>query len=77
MSETSLNSAVIAAEKIRVLIENTDFAFGDIHLKVTVSSGVTEGSVSHDFYFAIKQADERLYVAKTTGRNRVCSGNRK
>lgn len=72
MSKTSLSNAVLIAEKITTLVENTDFSLGDINLKVTVSSGVTEGSASDGLDFAIKRADERLYKAKTTGRNRVC-----
>jgi len=62
------------AEKIREIVERTDFKFENARIPLTISMGVA--SVDPDLIDAagiIKRADERLYEAKASGRNRVCS----
>lgn len=56
------------AEKIRKMIENTDFP---IVGKVTASFGVTHMLGEDNRDTVIKRADEALYSAKEKGRNRV------
>ncbi len=62
------------AEKIRQIVERTEFRFENVRIPVTISMGIAtvdgeliEGSA------LIKRADERLYEAKASGRNRVCA----
>jgi len=62
------------AEKIRQIVEREDFRFENAKIQVTISMGV--GSIDDELTDAaalIKRADDRLYEAKTSGRNRVCA----
>jgi diguanylate cyclase (GGDEF)-like protein len=64
------------AERLRGAVERHDFeCFGGTStLKKTVSIGVScfpmHGSTAHE---VIRAADKAMYLAKTTGRNRVCA----
>ncbi len=62
------------AEKIRQIVERTEFKFENVRIPVTISMGIAtvDGDVT-DVQTLIKRADERLYEAKASGRNRVCS----
>ena len=71
LPQTSAPSAFAIAERIRQLIEENEFRYGEHRLKVTISSGVAEYQGAADSEGFIKQADEALYKAKTHGRNRV------
>jgi two-component system, cell cycle response regulator len=72
LPETSLDGCRQLAEGIRSRTEATEFAFQNEKISLTVSMGVAELSVNEknttDF---IKLADERLYEAKRSGRNRI------
>ena len=62
------------AEKIRQIVEKDDFRFKNARIQVTISMGV--GSIDDELTDAatlIKRADDRLYEAKSAGRNRVCA----
>jgi two-component system cell cycle response regulator len=62
------------AEKIRQLVEATDFRFENTSMPVTISMGVaTLDGESVDPQALIKRADDRLYEAKSSGRNCVCA----
>jgi diguanylate cyclase (GGDEF)-like protein len=62
------------AEKIRQLVEATDFKFESTTMPVTISMGVaTLDPDSTDAQALIKRADDRLYEAKSSGRNCVCA----
>jgi two-component system, cell cycle response regulator len=62
------------AEKIRQLVEATDFRFENTRMPVTISMGVaTLDGESIDPQALIKRADDRLYEAKSSGRNCVCA----
>ncbi len=75
-------NAMIFAEKIRALIERTEFKFEDSEIPVRISIGVAslakgkfgdeeEEGRQIDITGFMKHADERLYAAKNGGRNRV------
>ena len=60
------------AEKIRRIVEATDFRFEGTKIDVTISMGVaTLDAETADAAALIKKADERLYEAKAGGRNCV------
>ena len=67
-------NALPFAEKIRQIVEKTEFKFENTRIPVTISMGVAsiEGEPTESAAI-IKRADERLYEAKASGRNRVCA----
>ena len=64
----SFEKAIEKAEEIRAHIAATPY-HEDKHL--TISSGVTVIKKRESFAVAMKRADENLYTAKTTGKNKV------
>jgi two-component system cell cycle response regulator len=64
------------AERVRSSVERLDMAYEAATLRVTVSLGFASASeLTGDHLDAeslLRLADERLYEAKTAGRNRVC-----
>ena len=72
LPETAVRNAVHIAEELRALVESHAFVADDKKIRVTISIGVgclQEGMEVADLY---RSADEMLYKAKRTGRNRVC-----
>ena len=75
-ANTSADEAGRAAERLREAIEETPIPWADHAHKVTMSLGVacrTEDMT--DFEGLIKAADESVFVAKKSGRNRVVVAN--
>ena len=72
MPETNIEGAVIPVQRLRRMVEEYDFEYNNIKSKVTVSIGLTmnypEFNTPADI---LKSADEALYKAKESGRNRV------
>ncbi len=66
LPHTSYENATEVAEKIRKKVEETKI-FGNI--QITISLGVSQFDGSFEKTF--KDADEKLYIAKKTGRNKV------
>src|SRR6478609_1753461 len=74
LPEIDAANAVPFAEKIRQIVEKTEFKFENTRIPVTISMGVaTIDAKPTDAAALIKRADERLYEAKAAGRNRVCA----
>lgn len=70
--EIGMDGALQLAEKLRSAIERSTFRFEGTDMPVTISAGVAEWSPElTDPQDLVKQADEKLYEAKRTGRNRV------
>lgn len=63
---TALEEAYIVAEKLRVQAQNMVFSTG---IKITVSLGVSEYKAED--HSVVERADQLLYVAKNSGRNRT------
>ena len=72
LSDTKLQAAVEFAETLRKLIDKFSFEYNDLKLNVTISFGTAELKDETTPIELIKRADEALYVAKETGRNKVC-----
>ena len=58
-------------ENLREEIENMDFEFFSHKFKITMTFGVEEYSPMFGSEEAIKKADEKLYIGKESGRNKV------
>jgi len=74
LPETSLEQAKKLAEDLRSSVEKIEINLPDNEkLKFTISLGVAEVKVEsgENLEKAIKNADEALYIAKETGRNKV------
>lgn len=67
----TLSQAVKLAEKIRENVEANPFIQGDINHPITASFGVATALTDSNINATLKQADDKLYVAKKNGRNRV------
>ncbi len=73
LPETDLEGGGIFVEKIRSRIEKHTFNFNGASIMVTVSFGISvcdNGSSTEQY---IKEADQCLYLAKQTGKNKVIS----
>ena len=76
LPETNLEGASLMAEKIRALVEEFTLKLeNSTLLKFTVSLGVSQVDALRDknIEVGIKRADDALYDAKNSGKNRVCS----
>ncbi len=73
--ETPREEAGHVAERIRTLVENHTFRFEATPIHLTISTGVaaTSGNAAMAITEMLQLADEKLYEAKRTGRNRVVS----
>ena len=72
MPETNIEGALIPIQRLRRLVEEYDFNYNGVKSKVTVSIGLTMNySVFRNSAEILKSADEALYRAKESGRNRV------
>jgi two-component system, cell cycle response regulator len=70
LPNTALNRAKMIAERLRKAILSDSF-LKKYH--ITISAGVAEYKERDNFEKIGKRADKALYLAKKTGRNRVCA----
>ncbi|MCB1850691.1 MAG: diguanylate cyclase [Gammaproteobacteria bacterium] len=73
LPEADLNAAMSVAEKIRRAVEEKPFHAGDNRVVITISCGVSTFREGDGRKTPFERADEALYLAKRTGRNRCCS----
>ena len=72
LPEVSLGGTRQLAEKVRKLVEKQRFEFDRQVIPVTVSVGIATLEPHHrEAGDLVREADEKLYEAKTSGRNRV------
>jgi diguanylate cyclase len=70
LTGTMAEGAFITAERVRTRIEALRFVSINDALKVTVSIGIADSNFNEETAMTFKRADEALYKAKQTGRNR-------
>lgn len=77
LPDTNRLGTAVLAERIRSAIEREQFIAGDKIVPLTVSIGIasfgTDPAESIDQLLGV--ADNRLYLAKNAGRNRICVNN--
>jgi diguanylate cyclase (GGDEF)-like protein len=73
--ETNGKQALEVAERLRISVEDHPFRFEDRAFKITISLGIafTAGGCPISVTELIRQADEKLFQAKRSGRNRITS----
>ena len=57
--------------RVKQTIENYEFVYEDVKLKITLSIGCTKSQDDDDYSSIYKRADIGLYRAKHAGRNQV------
>jgi len=67
-TNTTVAQAAALADKLRLALHQQPWPLG---LRITASFGVAEHAPSEEFSDVIKRADQELYSAKTSGRDRV------
>jgi diguanylate cyclase (GGDEF)-like protein len=73
LPETNLEGAARLAEILRERVDGHDFTFQGEKMSVTISMGVAALDDKMTGTDLISKADVKLYEAKNSGRNRVCS----
>ena len=72
LPETNLNHALDLGERFRDVVANQNHNYRDVSINITISLGVAElqeSDPSPDFL--LKKADDALFEAKKTGRNKI------
>src|SRR5690606_34963820 len=72
MPGTSVAEGVHIAERMRQTLESLEIEVDGQLIRITISIGIAEVQAEGSPDQALRQADEALYRAKNTGRNRVC-----
>lgn len=75
LPETDEQGALNLAEKLRSTVEQTPVNYHGMPIDITLSLGVQECTLTESPEFHIRVADQKLYIAKEHGRNKVVSGN--
>jgi diguanylate cyclase (GGDEF)-like protein len=74
LPQTDKEGACLAAERLRLAVEKTEFNIFNERLACTISIGVaTFPADAKGVNALIAKADKALYKAKTQGKNRVCA----
>lgn len=72
-SARSVASGVAWFDRLRAEVEDLDVRYGGTRIPVTVSIGVSWRRTDANLARLIERADRALYLAKQSGRNRVCT----
>lgn len=74
LPETRVAEAIQIANRIRQAVAAQPLEFEGIPIRATISAGVATIHGTESTSRLLQRADEALYTAKASGRNRVCSG---
>jgi diguanylate cyclase (GGDEF)-like protein len=72
LPETGIDGALMPAERIRSLLEETSVQHGPVTFRITVSIGISQYQPGDTIETVLGRADQAMYEAKQTGRNRIC-----
>jgi diguanylate cyclase (GGDEF)-like protein len=70
LEDMSLEKAIELFEKLRVKIDSSLYIDGKIQIDISISIGLFHG-LENNIESMLKKADEKLYEAKNSGRNRL------
>ena len=73
LPNTDKKGAYQFADKLRKIIEKTKFMYKKTRIRVSVSGGVASRNEVNSSEEVLKKADDRVYLAKNNGRNRICA----
>ena len=73
LPDTHMKEALVLCERLRHAIQNYNWDAVASGLKLTASLGVAEFDATLSMAELIQRSDEKLYQAKHSGRNQVCS----
>lgn len=73
LTNVDVRNATHVCEQIRKKLEETNFSLKDKSFNVTASFGISLFTKGDTAESVVKKADERLYKAKQTGRNKIVS----
>lgn len=73
LPNTNLEEAAKIAENLRAILEKSPLVYEGREINLTASFGVAELKDNSQLNELIKEADEKLYIAKREGRNKVIS----
>ncbi len=72
LTPTDLDQASLLAERLRQLVEQSKI-IRELSTPITISLGVAQKQKGANYRSWLKAADDALYRAKATGRNKVCT----
>lgn len=70
MPGTALDAALRVADQLRATIAQAEFHYGELRVPVTISCGLAQFGTGDTPESVFKRADDALYLAKRSGRNR-------
>jgi diguanylate cyclase (GGDEF)-like protein len=58
-------------KRVKTIVGENKFVYGDARIQITFSAGVSIRNNYKTYQEAVKKADELLYDAKNSGRNKI------
>lgn len=74
LPETTLASAMPVMQRILEAVASLDLDLDDADTRLTISIGLVESGQESNIDQLLEEADARLYIAKSDGRNRIVGG---